>query len=264
METKQNSEYEKSQIAQLALLRENLAARTYPNYPAFEDRLVLEQETVRSKNGRLVIPDGPWNVDTYPGQRSPEHTPNAAVRQTLAAQGIRLDSIGRPLHPWLGQMATDSSIGIVAGKGAYWNWGPNYTADPIIIQNGHVILVERNDTGLWSFPGGHVDPGEDAATAAVRETLEETGFEIPKDNHGTVAYQGPVVDLRVTANAWPETTAILYELPDAPELPQLVPQLAENQKAEWKPLDVVRREGLLFGSHKYLLELALRHLKCPS
>lgn len=31
-------------------------------------------------------------------------------------------------------------------------------------------------TGKWSFPGGHLDQGEDFATCAKRETLEETGL----------------------------------------------------------------------------------------
>jgi 8-oxo-dGTP diphosphatase len=29
--------------------------------------------------------------------------------------------------------------------------------------------------GLWSLPGGHIEPGERAREAALRETLEETG-----------------------------------------------------------------------------------------
>ncbi|KAF1997145.1 hypothetical protein P154DRAFT_525132 [Amniculicola lignicola CBS 123094] len=33
-------------------------------------------------------------------------------------------------------------------------------------------------TGQWSFPGGHVDQGEDLFSCAERETLEETGLKI--------------------------------------------------------------------------------------
>jgi 8-oxo-dGTP pyrophosphatase MutT (NUDIX family) len=32
--------------------------------------------------------------------------------------------------------------------------------------------------GLWSWPAGHVDPGETLQQAAVRETKEETGFTV--------------------------------------------------------------------------------------
>lgn len=41
-----------------------------------------------------------------------------------------------------------------------------------------VLLVERARapvSGLWSLPGGHIEPGETAREAAARELLEETG-----------------------------------------------------------------------------------------
>jgi 8-oxo-dGTP diphosphatase len=44
---------------------------------------------------------------------------------------------------------------------------------------GRLLLVRRaNDPGrgLWSLPGGRVEPGEDDATAVVREMAEETGL----------------------------------------------------------------------------------------
>ena len=39
---------------------------------------------------------------------------------------------------------------------------------------GRMLLVRRCDTGDWELPGGHVDPGESASDAAVRETAEES------------------------------------------------------------------------------------------
>lgn len=45
---------------------------------------------------------------------------------------------------------------------------------------GEVVLVRQFRFGTWSntleIPGGMLDPGEDAATAARRELEEETGF----------------------------------------------------------------------------------------
>jgi ADP-ribose pyrophosphatase YjhB (NUDIX family) len=44
---------------------------------------------------------------------------------------------------------------------------------------GRLLLIRRGQEpgrGLWSLPGGRCEPGEDAATAAVRETGEETGL----------------------------------------------------------------------------------------
>jgi len=46
------------------------------------------------------------------------------------------------------------------------------------IFEGRLLLVRRCDTGDWELPGGHVDPGESAAGAAVRETAEESGITV--------------------------------------------------------------------------------------
>jgi len=44
--------------------------------------------------------------------------------------------------------------------------------------NGEILLIQRADNAHWGLPGGHVEPGESVAQAAVREVLEETGFAI--------------------------------------------------------------------------------------
>ena len=38
------------------------------------------------------------------------------------------------------------------------------------------LLVLHRKVGLWLQPGGHIDAGETPEQAALRETLEETGF----------------------------------------------------------------------------------------
>jgi len=45
----------------------------------------------------------------------------------------------------------------------------------VINPKGQVFLVEREDTGEWETPGGHVDLGEDFKEAAIREFKEEVG-----------------------------------------------------------------------------------------
>lgn len=52
-------------------------------------------------------------------------------------------------------------------------WLPGVTA--VVLRDDEVLLVRRSDNGRWAPVTGIVDPGEHPATAAVRETLEETG-----------------------------------------------------------------------------------------
>ena len=54
-------------------------------------------------------------------------------------------------------------------------------ASVVVLRRGAVLMVERARPpfkGLWSFPGGRTQPDEDAAIAARRELLEETGLDV--------------------------------------------------------------------------------------
>ncbi len=48
----------------------------------------------------------------------------------------------------------------------------------IVNNHGHVLLQKRADNGLWSIPGGVVEPGESILEALNREIAEETTLKI--------------------------------------------------------------------------------------
>jgi 8-oxo-dGTP diphosphatase len=55
---------------------------------------------------------------------------------------------------------------------------PRCGASAAIFRGGEVLLVERGKgalRGQWSLPGGHIEPGERARAAALREVREEAG-----------------------------------------------------------------------------------------
>jgi ADP-ribose pyrophosphatase YjhB (NUDIX family) len=223
---------------QLELLKFALGRTAYPGYPEFDERLFMpESDFGPNLDNQLVLPGGPW--ETSPGQDE--------------------DMQERPLHPWFKEMVTDRQIGVVTGKGAYWNWGRNLTADPVVIYRGSLLLVKRADTGNYSLPGGFIDSGEDPETTARRETLEETGLAIPQGTIPKEIYCGPVIDIRVTANAWAETTAYLYQLDSDKQFGPLRGS-SENTESLWVPIEQITNQ-ILFGAHKYLTMLAIRQLE---
>lgn len=59
-------------------------------------------------------------------------------------------------------------------------WQPDVTVATIVVQHGRLLMVEETAGGqlVLNQPAGHLEPDETLAEAALRETREETGWDV--------------------------------------------------------------------------------------
>ena len=86
---------------------------------------------------------------------------------------------------------------VCTGCGFVFYLDPKLAVGTIIAdEHGRVLLIRRAidpGRGRWVFPGGFVERGEDVRSAARREALEESGFEVRLDRLvGAYSYPGRV------------------------------------------------------------------------
>ena len=208
----------------------------------------------------LANPEG-WVGDTVtdPGELS---TRERSERHRAALVPFGFDSGWRPLNP-------EGRTG--RGGRNHRRWGENACADPIVV-TGHgadrrVLLIKRADRGVWAFPGGHIDPGEEPTAAAIREAGEDTGVDLSGVDGVEIA-RTYVADWRNTDHAWSATAAVVFEVPA--ELPATGADDATD--ARWFPFPEVDPLGALtaaieatggdlYDAHRPLLVVAALYLK---
>ena len=74
------------------------------------------------------------------------------------------------------------------------SWYPHVTVASVVEQDGRYLLVHELSNGqlVYNQPAGHLDPDESLFEAAVRETLEETGWEVRLTRFlGVCLYKSP-------------------------------------------------------------------------
>ncbi|MBA2239447.1 MAG: NUDIX hydrolase [Lysobacter sp.] len=59
-------------------------------------------------------------------------------------------------------------------------WQPDVTVATVVVRDGRLLVVEESVGGqlVLNQPAGHLEPDESLVEAALRETLEETGWEV--------------------------------------------------------------------------------------
>ncbi len=76
----------------------------------------------------------------------------------------------------------------------------------ITMPDGRIVLTRRAiapGIGLWVFPGGYVDRGEDVRVAATREAREEAGIDVTLDGLvGIYSYPGTTAVIIVYRAIW--------------------------------------------------------------
>lgn len=157
-------------------------------------------------------------------------------------------------------------------------YAPNHvTADAVVIQSGHVLVVERAmlpGRGLWALPGGHVKGNQRLQEAAIAELTQETGIKVPE-----AVLIGSIKNWENFDYPWRSTrgrtftTAFLIRLDDTKPLPRVRGMLApledtggkkvvETKRAWWMPIAEARAHSeCWFEDHHAILETMVGKIK---
>ncbi|MBJ6980602.1 MULTISPECIES: NUDIX hydrolase [unclassified Luteimonas] len=75
-------------------------------------------------------------------------------------------------------------------------WQPDVTVATVVLDRGRLLCVEEHAGGalVLNQPAGHLEPDESLLDAAIRETLEETGWTVELDAFiGAYQWTSPVL-----------------------------------------------------------------------
>jgi bifunctional NMN adenylyltransferase/nudix hydrolase len=144
-----------------------------------------------------------------------------------------------------------------------WGKGPFVTADAVVIQSGHILLIERGripGKGLLAVPGGFVDPHERIRDAAIRELREETGISDGKGQIPPAMLASFIEDSRTQVFDAPNrslrgrviTHAFLFRLPERRKL-FTVRGSDDAAHAQWYRLGDLSPE-MFFEDHWSIIE----------
>lgn len=134
----------------------------------------------------------------------------------------------------------------------------NVTADAVVIQSGHVLMVRRGampGKGTLALPGGHVSRKEHPTDAAIRELREETKIKVPE-----AVLRGSITDKRWFDDPYRSdlcrtyTKAVLIKLNES-SLPK-VKGSDDAAAAVWVPLSELK-EADCFDDHWHICDAFL-------
>ena len=138
----------------------------------------------------------------------------------------------------------------------------------IIGSKGYVPLGKRGDgmpdeRGKWALPGGYLDYNETTGEAAIRETWEELGLNLPQlqDSYRCLGsldqpyhvFSQPIRKQNVTLRF-----PLMFFLEPTAELPKLQPQVSTDEvlQAQWFSLEKALTMALAF-KHEEVMQHCL-------
>lgn len=120
----------------------------------------------------------------------------------------------------------------------------------LCINDGKILLVKRAEgileAGKWGFPGGFLDHNEDIKACAIRELMEETGYESEVDQLFRIN-SGQRLNDSARHNVAFE---FLMKVKDRTGKPDW-----EQTKVEWIDLGEIDEERMAFDHYKTILDL---------
>lgn len=142
----------------------------------------------------------------------------------------------------------------------------DFTVAIFIVSDGKVLLIHHKQPGKWLPIGGHIELDEDPEAAALREALEESGFEVeligerpPTTEPGTRALIAPrFLDIH-RINATHEHIGMIYWA--RPKNGTMTLSEAEHHDIRWcSPEDLEQLQPPMSGAVKWYCRKALEEL----
>lgn len=142
--------------------------------------------------------------------------------------------------------------------------GAHITGSAFVVdrQAGALLLIHHRALDRWLQPGGHVDAGEDAAQAALREAAEETGL----NGFRLLPWRGGLLPIDIDSHPIPanprkgEPAHVHHDIRYLIEAQSAVPapDQTETLGARWAPL--MELDALFPSRVRTKLEAALSFL----